>query len=153
MTKKRILIVGMVIAAMGVTTVGVASGMKGFFFNRIYKQVKADLGLTAEQSQKVDALRDKVKAAMKQQRSGFGALMKEGRTLFLGDTFDDAKANALEAEMNARRDAMHQVVRGALKELHGLLQKDQREKLVQTLDKFRAKMKARWQKHRAEQGK
>ena len=154
MKRTRIAVATMAILAVTAGALGAASAMgHGHpFFGRLLNKVKAELGLTQEQEQKVEALQQRVKATFKGNRAGHKALMKEGRSLWLDDKFDEAKANAIDAERKARQEATHQVVRAAMKELHGLLTKEQRTKLVEAMDRFHAKMKARFHKWKANKG-
>ncbi len=154
MTKrsKILVVVGVGLATVTAGALGVAAAMRGgpgFFFKKIYGKAKAELQLTPEQSTKADALRDRIKADWKasHQKQDFEGLIKDAKAIWLADKFDDAKADALVAEFKARREVFHQKIRAAVKELHGILDAQQRTKLVTMIETFRGKMKDRWKKH------
>jgi Spy/CpxP family protein refolding chaperone len=154
MKNRRKLIVGAVtVAAVAVLGTGSAfafRGMGGPFFGpkKIFEKVKAELGLSAEQVKKIEALRERVKAHFKAKKGDRKGFMQEAKALWLADKIDDARMDALHAKMKARHAEAKSLRRGAMKELHQILTKEQRQKVVQLLEEFHAKMKARWQKHR-----
>jgi len=154
--RKKIVVIGVALATVTAGALGVAAAMgggpHGFFFKRIYGKVVKELDLTPEQKTSVDALKDRVIADFKasKQKGGHEELIAEGKALWLADTFDEARADVLEAKIKAKRDSFHKKVRAAIKELHGILNAEQRAKLVSMMEKFRGKMKGRWKKHHHE---
>ena len=158
MTRRKIVVIGITLVTMTAGAIGVAAGMRGglqgFFFKKIYERAKGELGLTPEQATQVDALRDRVMADWKasRQKGAHKAFIAEGKALWLADTFDETKADELAAKMRAKRDEFQTKARAAIKELHGILNAEQRAKLVSLIEKFRGKMKGRWKKHHESKG-
>ena len=154
MENRRKLIVGAVavaaVAALGTGSAFAFRGMGRPFFGpeKVFEKVKAKLGLSADQVKKIEALRDRVKAHLKAKKGDRKSFMQEVKAIWLADQIDDARLDALHAKMKAGHAEGKSLRRGALKELHQILTKEQRQKVVQLLEEFHAKMKARWQKHR-----
>jgi Spy/CpxP family protein refolding chaperone len=146
--RKRYVLIGLGVLAVGGAAAGAAMAFRGWhgagFAKRIYEKVKSELALSADQAKKVDALRDRIVAHFRAQRGHRKALFQEAKAVLLSDSLDDAKLGALEAKIRERRNAAHGVIRGAIKELHGILTPAQRQKLVAMIEKFHGKLKKRW---------
>lgn len=148
MTKRKWIIVGVSVAAVGALATGAAFAVRGWFApGKIFEKMKAELNLNPEQTRQADALRDRVMAHFKAKKGDRKALMAEGKALWLADQIDDTKLNALAARVAERQAAARTFYLGAIKELHGILTKEQRQKLVDLIEKFRSKMKGHWGKH------
>jgi len=145
------------IALALVVTVGMATaaprGMQGREGNRgpgmLFKfvaAVRADLGLSADQNQKLDALLNDVRnfyrQEMQQVRSKGEMLGEE----FVSDAFN---ATAIQTErkkaMEERRQRVEAFMSSRIQQLHDLLTKEQRQKL---LDLMKEKRQERMQRMR-----
>jgi Spy/CpxP family protein refolding chaperone len=150
-SKRKILIATAVVVALGALGAGVAIAARGAHFGRfaerIYNKVKADLALSAEQGKKVDGLKDRIFAQFRARKGDRKALVAEAKSIWLADRIDDARVDGLVKKIDELRVRRQQVVRDAVKELHGILTPQQRQKLVDVIEKFRAKMRAKWGKH------
>lgn len=147
-TRKRWVLFGLGMFAISATGVALALGGKGFFFRHVYDGVKRELALSAEQSRKVDALRDRVMATMKHKGGDRAALIQEAKSLWLSDKIDGARLNALETKLRAKHAERHATLRATILELHGLLTPPQRQKLAALAERFVGKMTERWKHQR-----
>ena len=109
-------------------------GGAGMIF-RLASEFRAELNLTAEQNQKLDALLNEVKAKFEGQRSKMRPPQGE-----MGDAFvaDDFNAKQLHADRQAKREAfraeMETYMTAKIQELHDLLTKEQRQKLMDLVE-------------------
>ena len=136
-------------AVLGVLVLGSATGCgKAYWINRAYNKAKAELKLSPDQSQKVDALKEKVVAQIRAKHgSTLEPLIADGKAIWLENQIDDAKIESLLQKIRARSAEKQKYVVGVVKELHGILTPDQRTKLLNLIEKYRAKMKKRWKKY------
>jgi Spy/CpxP family protein refolding chaperone len=93
----------------------------------------------------VDAIRDRVVQHFKSKKDERHALIDEARAIWLEDTIDEAKVEGLRGKLRQLHAAREQIISQSLRELHGILTKEQRAKLVKVIDQYRQ----RWmKKHR-----
>ena len=109
-------------------------GSAGMIF-RLASEFRAELNLTAEQNQKLDALLNDVKAKFEAQRNKMRPAEGE-----MGDAFvaDDFNAKQIHADRQAKREAfreeMETYMTAKIQELHDLLTKEQRQKLMELVE-------------------
>lgn len=153
-SRKR-LIVGVSILAVAVLATTTAFAIRGMhgprFLQRIYERVKEKLKLTPAQAQRVDALKDRVLARLKQSHGTRHQWFAQAKKLWLADRIDETQLQELVKRIEQRHLAHRQLAIGAIKELHGILDPAQRRKLVNLIEKFRGRMKKRFGRrlHRA----
>jgi Spy/CpxP family protein refolding chaperone len=145
--QRKAVVIGAAVLATGALAAGAAWAFKGGFFGRIYGKVKSELALTADQEQKVDALKERAIARFKAKKADHHALINEAKAIWLEDSLDASKIDALVAKVNAQRAEQQKFFVSTIKELHGILTKDQRAKLVQVLEKMRGKFMKRHMEH------
>ena len=148
---KKLIIVLVALAVAGTTAFAAPRGQRdgrrgnnpGMMF-RLVAEVRAELGLSAEQNQKLDALLSEVKGKFDSLRQGM-----QGNRGELGEEFiaDDFNAEKVHAERQARRDAMREEMQGYMagkfQQLHDLLTKEQRTKLIQLAEEKGKEMRKR----------
>jgi Spy/CpxP family protein refolding chaperone len=149
MTRRKWIFVGLLsVAVIAALATGAAYAVRGWFApGRLFERMRAELKLTPEQARKADALRDRVMAHFRANKGDREALFAEGRALWLADQIDEAKLGALAAKVAERRAQAQKFILGVIREAHGILTREQRQKLVDLIESFRSRMKGHFRQH------
>jgi len=101
-------------------------------------KISRELGLTAEQKGKLNAIKDELLQKHSETKPAREALHAELKTQFLAETLDPEKLSQTLAGRQAQHEAMRGFFIAKLAEFHAMLTPDQRAKAVEKLERFKA---------------
>jgi Spy/CpxP family protein refolding chaperone len=106
---------------------GPHAGMMKRMVSAALDEALAQANVSAEQRTAIYASRDQVFASIAAQRPDHRAHRDQVLALFEGDRLDAAQLQAVHAQMEQRRQAMHGAIAQAIVEIHDTLTPDQRK--------------------------
>lgn len=106
---------------------GPHAGMMKRMVSAALDEALAQANVSAEQRTAIHASRDRAFASIAAQRPDRRAHRDQVLALFEGDRLDAAQLQAVHAQMEQQRQAMHGAIAQAIVEIHGTLTPDQRK--------------------------